>query len=153
MLERKTIQSTTPIGLARYAFEYYISAKIVANSSDFKSYDPKPSVAYYLIGHSIELALKSFLLQSGVSLDKLRNNYGHDLEQLICASCKNGIQTYFEISSSDIFSLQLLNELYCKKEFEYTSTGFKTLLAYQSAENLSHTIVHGVAQLVGYPIR
>ena len=49
-----------------------------------QSSKPTPFVVPYLIGHSIELSLKSFLLSRGLKIDELRGRkYGHDLSALL----------------------------------------------------------------------
>ena len=73
---------TTPIGLARYAREFFDCALAaddkVGHRPGFEIIAPIPVM--YLIGHSIELCLKSYLVFKDVPLPELRSNkYGHDL--------------------------------------------------------------------------
>ena len=73
---------TTPIGLTRYAHDFFDSARAVegqlGKATSFELVSPVPSL--YLIGHSSELALKAYLLQHGLTLRELRyKQYGHDL--------------------------------------------------------------------------
>ncbi|MEK6553511.1 MAG: hypothetical protein AABZ54_08705, partial [Bacteroidota bacterium] len=57
-------------------------------NTDLVHQSSKPSifVVYYLIGHSIELSLKSFLLRRGLKKEELKNKYGHDLSALLSES-------------------------------------------------------------------
>ena len=49
--------------------------------------DSAPFTAYYLLGHSLELLLKSFLIGRGTEVSELRSRkYGHDLEKLLTES-------------------------------------------------------------------
>lgn len=75
-------QRTTPVGLARYAHDFFDTARAVQDhlgkGEPYDLVSPMPSL--YLIGRSIELALKSYLLSQGVSLRELRSKkYGHNL--------------------------------------------------------------------------
>lgn len=75
-------------------------------------------VKCYLIGHSIELSLKSFLFTVGFKrADRRRLN--HDLEKALEAAQQNGLAAYIDISAHDRDQLQKANRLYSKKEFEY----------------------------------
>ncbi len=71
------------------------------------------SVIYYLLGHSAELSLKSFLFHQGETLTKLKG-IGHDLKQLILISQDKGLA--IEV----VESLLDLSPIYSdKKGFEY----------------------------------
>ena len=78
---------TTPFSTHRLAGEFLAAAlKIqpVATSATAKLGQPLSLTAYYLLGHSIELSLKAFLLGRGVPIRTLRSKaYGHDLAALL----------------------------------------------------------------------
>jgi hypothetical protein len=61
------------LGLWNFAWEYAEAAKKVVGEPELKH------VAYYLICHSIELALKAFLRAKGKEMDDLKK-LGHNLE-------------------------------------------------------------------------
>lgn len=71
---------TTPLGMIRYAHEFMEAALAVdekmGKRPGFKNVAPIP--ALYLVGHSIELSLKAFLLSQGVTLRQIKT-LGHDL--------------------------------------------------------------------------
>jgi hypothetical protein len=46
---------------------------------------------YFLLSHSIELALKTFLAAHGCSAEKLRKKFGHDLEKLLKEADTHGL--------------------------------------------------------------
>jgi hypothetical protein len=75
-------------------------------------------VRYYLICHSIELSLKSFLFSAGFK-KKDRKKLNHDLEKALDAAEDKGLGEHLEVTSNDRESLQKANKLYPKKEFEY----------------------------------
>src|SRR5437868_6800334 len=75
-------ERTTPVGLARYARAFFDCALAaddkVGHRPGFEIIAPIPVM--YLVGHSIELCLKSYLTFRGVPLSDLRTKkYGHDL--------------------------------------------------------------------------
>lgn len=72
----------------------------------------------YLICHSIELSLKSFLFTAGFK-KKDRKRLNHDLVRALNAAEDNGLVNYIEIPSIERDAIYKANELYSKKEFEY----------------------------------
>ncbi len=99
--------------LRHYAGDFLSAAK------DFKApvnrFSPVP---YYLICHSIELSLKSFLFTAGFKkADRRRLN--HDLEKALRASEDNGLGIHLPIVANDRELIRRANRLYPKKEFEY----------------------------------
>ncbi|UAA37872.1 hypothetical protein KIH87_14380 [Paraneptunicella aestuarii] len=67
-------------------------------------------ITYYLLGHSAELSLKSFLFKRGMSLKELRK-IGHDLFELLDKAKNHGIQ--------DFNSIRSLSPIYKSKKLEY----------------------------------
>ena len=78
-----------------------------------------PSVVYLLVGHSIELSLKAFLMGRGTTAEELRSKYGHDLDRLLGEAERRGLDDVLEVklSAADIRAICLLN-------VEYKSKGF-----------------------------
>ena len=95
-------------------------------ASDFlaaaQSFEPPKNrfspVRYYLVCHSIELSLKSFLFSAGFK-KKDRKKLNHDLEKALDAAENNGIGKHIEITSNEREIIRKANRLYPKKEFEY----------------------------------
>lgn len=67
-------------------------------------------VIYYLLGHSAELALKSFMFKKDVSLEDLKK-IGHNLNKLITKS--------HELGLPEFICLRKLSPIYSKKSLEY----------------------------------
>lgn len=88
----------------RYAQEFHITARKTAS----------PVVQAYLLGHAIELYLKAFLLQSGLTTAILRSrkHYGHDLEKLLTAARDKGIDKLVRVSPQMVEDISKLNALY-----------------------------------------
>lgn len=99
--------------LRHYAGDFLDAAK------DFKipinRFSPVP---YYLICHSIELSLKSFLFSVGFKKAD-RKKLNHDLEKALRTAEENGLSTHFQPTVDDRELILKANRLYSKKEFEY----------------------------------
>ena len=114
---------TTAIGLLTDAKDMLLAASILHDSDkEWKVQGP----TYYLLGHATELALKSFLLANGDSLDRLRQRIGHNLAKAArrvratkCDPLAQTVADNFEV-------IELLNFYYEAKEFEYRVTGLKS---------------------------
>ena len=119
---------TTPIGLTRYAHDFFDSARAIEDqlgkSTCFELVSPVPSL--YLIGHSIELALKAYLQQHKVTLRDLRSKkYGHDLQACQIKAVELGLAAIVSFHPAEKGAVELLNNLYSTKQLEYIVTGTK----------------------------
>ena len=145
-------RDTAPIGYARYSNEFYRAAMAaddaVGEDTGFEIAAPVPVL--YLIGHSIELALKSFLLFRGVSEGELRKLYGHDLQAAYDDAVKNGLHEIYAPDESEIEVLALLNALYRSKELNYIATGYKEFPVFGPLQTLSKNLMVGVSKAVGW---
>jgi hypothetical protein len=114
---------TNSMGLWTHANEFYQASCILLQPNNEGLLDP----SYYLVSHSIELALKAFLRGSGVSLDDLKNprKFGHDLNKGLNKSIRLGLKSFLPITEKDIFAISTINDYYKAKELEYIVTGFK----------------------------
>lgn len=109
------------MGLWTGAAEMLEAAKILAKTNALKVLGP----TMYLLGHSLELAFKSFMLAKGKSLRDLVD-IGHDLENAKELAVDLGLAEVYILSDRDNIVVSMLNEYYQAKEFEYRVTGTKT---------------------------
>ena len=153
-MTRDDPERTTPIGLLRYASEYLDAAIIVDDAEGEKpGYEIfAPVVVQYLIGHSIELSLKAFLLARGISLKELRVKYGHQLRELLDLACRHGLDEQVTLSSQERDAVLVLDDLYSSKELEYIVTGAKRFPVHGPLESAAIRILRGVAVAIGYPV-
>lgn len=111
---------TTARGMFRYANDYYVAYELVqATHPKLELFEVK----FYLLCHSLELAMKSVLRHRGESYPVLKNTLGHDLEAIMNALISNGM-TFVPESQEMIV---IVNLMYSAKEFEYALNGAKTL--------------------------
>lgn len=121
MNEKSDDNRTTAMGLLTDAKEMLAAAKLLHDSDVWKVQRP----AYYLLGHSIELALKSFLLANGTSPGTLKKKLGHNLTKTarrVVAARSNSVSP---IVQEYLAAIDLLNHYYQAKELEYRVTGTK----------------------------
>lgn len=111
--------TTTSLGLLRYASEYFEAFIDLLGSN---KHEWPSDVLAYLFCHAVELTLKAYLRNNGISVKDLCNKklFGHDLDKIIIACQKKGINRYNVFSVFDWEVLFLLNQQYKKKEFEYS---------------------------------
>ncbi|MBI4982458.1 MAG: hypothetical protein HZC15_04920 [Candidatus Omnitrophica bacterium] len=79
-------------------------------------------VVYYLIGHSLELNFKAFLLHKGYSENTLKRSFSHNLSRLSEEVKRNGLVI---LDAEDEKAINELNDYYSNKEIEYEKTDFE----------------------------
>ena len=132
-------------GFWSYSKEFLSAANAVKKpsknnigKSDFKLLLP----AYYLVGHSIELALKSFLLAKGYKITELRKrNYGHNLETLLAEARRRKLGREVKLSRYEDEAIKLLNKTYNTKKFEYMEYGNYHLPEYWYIHKVAQKLV------------
>lgn len=105
----------------------------------------------YLMGHSIELALKAYLLNHHVTLKELRSRkYGHNL--LACESEANnlGLANIVAFTPAESAAMNLLDALYSTKQLQYIVTGTKYMPLYELVERYARKLIRSVSKDVGY---
>lgn len=145
---------TEPFGVARLAKQFLdaaVSVQAPAKTASQELAQPVSLVAFYLVGHSIELSFKAFLLGRGMSTASLKNprTFGHNLNALLIESRKRRLGTYVKLSATEIKIVQLLNDCYSAKEFEYMFNGNRRLPHYSVVIRLAAKLQKGVAGYCG----
>jgi hypothetical protein len=78
---------------------------------------------YYLLGHGIEVALKSVLLAHGSSLRELKKEIGHDLKKAEKRVVALNLDPLSCFVTNNACLIRSLNWYYQRKFFEYRVTG------------------------------
>lgn len=142
-------ERTTAIGLLRYAKDYFEGFKIISQKVPHgTSWNPVVRLLplkCYLVGHTMELLLKSFLLSSGISLSNLKDKIQHDLMKCLEMANKNGLKL---MDSKETAVIKELNAYYKDKEFEYSKNGAKTIPHLKDIEEVVDKILVLVEQKV-----
>lgn len=144
---------TTPIGLVRYAHDFFDSALAVqeqlGKATCFDLVSPMPS--FYLIGRSIELVLKAYLLQHGLTLRELRQKqFGHDLHACQRKAKELGLAAIVSFHPAEDGAIELLNNLYSTKQLEYIVVGTKYMPIFELVESFARKLIRAIATDVGY---
>ena len=139
---------TAPFGTHRLAGEFLAAAltvQPVARSEAAAIRQPVSLVGYYLVGHSVELSLKAFLLGRGMTVNALRRKpYGHDLVALVREARRRRLGNLSKLSRQDLAVVEALNECYNAKELEYAFTGARRLPHYSLAVALANTLLESI---------
>jgi len=97
-------ERTTPLGLARYANEFFEAAlaadDILGKKEGHEIIAPIPVM--FLVGQAMELALKAYLLAKGVELRKLRYEYGHNLHRCLRKAKELGLANVVSLSEDKL---------------------------------------------------
>ena len=112
-----------------------------------------PVPVMFLVGQAIELALKAFLLARGVTLRKLRTDYGHELHRSLRKAKELGLSVLIPLSEEDQHVLDLLDALYSSKQLQYIVTGAKTFPVFGPLQSVALRLICGIGGEVGYPPR
>lgn len=80
-----------------------------------------PLVQAYLLGHALELLLKTYLLDRGYPATKLKSEYGHRLSKLLSECCAQGLDKHIRISPQLKGDLDRFSDLYASKHLQYFS--------------------------------
>ena len=105
--------------------------------------------AYYLVGHSIELSLKSYLAAKGYQISVLRSKkYGHDLEALLVECRKRKLGREVKLTKHQFDAIKLFSLTYKSKKLEYLEYGNYQLPEYGFIYNVAKTVNDSLAYYV-----
>jgi len=79
-----------------------------------------------LICSGIEAGFKSYLNHDGLTLDELRNDYGHDLQKLQAEVLRRSTPAIAKIAEEVTAGINLVNDHYMNKRFNYREIGSAT---------------------------
>jgi hypothetical protein len=148
-------ERTTPIGLARYACEF-MEAALAADDKMGRREGHEivaPVPVMFLVGQSVELALKAFLLSKGIPLSKLRQDYGHELHRSLRKAKELGLFAIAPLADDELETIELLDLLYSSKQLQYIVSGVKTFPVFGPLERATLRLLHGVCPAVGFSVR
>jgi hypothetical protein len=145
---------TTPLGMVRYSHEFMEAALAVdekiGTRPGFEIVAPIP--ALYLVGHSIELSLKAYLLHQGVPLHELRSkrHFGHSLHICLRKAKEIGLLNHVKFSGQEEGAFEILDNLYSTKQLEYIVTGAKHFPIFGLVELFAVKLFNAVSSIVGF---
>jgi hypothetical protein len=135
-------ERVTPLGQVREALEYYCSGVVTEQRLRLFHRDYAVSPVYFLLGHSIELSLKSLLRKSGMAPEEYRKRHiGHDLCSCLRHAEIKSVAISEALTAADRSELSLLNKQYSSKGFEYFGNGLIEIPMFEPARRLAHVIL------------
>ena len=141
------------MGIARFAYDFLSAAMHEhARAHHPTDWDISSVPGLYLMGHGIELSLKAFLLGHGMpprQLRKLGQN-GHDLVKAFESAISRGLDCQLSDENGELAALELLNEKYSVKEFEYIVTGATRWPRFSVLSAVACKLYNASALSVGY---
>jgi len=103
------------VAMCRYAEEFYHAA-VKTRSLPVRA---------HLLGHALELYLKTYLLNCGMKLTPLtKRPYGHDIARLLDECIRHCMEKDFRISPELKTDISRLSIVYASKGLEYFSLTF-----------------------------
>jgi len=126
-----------------FSQDFLSAAKAVKDNNTLES----PLVAYYLVGHSIELSLKSYpAAKEDYNSKTLRSDYGHNLGALLDEATRRKLGREVKLSKQQKKAIKSLSTPYRSKKFEYLEYGNYRLpkysCIYETAEILLNRLAH-----------
>lgn len=104
----------SPFGFVSYSEDFY---KACCSHFSTRPFSP---AEFYLIGRSIELSLKAFLLLKGITRAQLKKrSLGHDLHKILKKCKELGLLNIVSVSEQQETAISMLNEWYARKGLEY----------------------------------
>ena len=102
--------------------------------------------AYYLIGHSIELSLKAFLVARGCPVNELRkaNKYGHNLDALLSEARRRKLGREVTLNRNAEKAIRMLSPTYKGKRLEYMEYGKYRLPQYRFMRAVAKNLLDGL---------
>lgn len=123
-------RQATPFGLCRYAQEYAQAGRDALEGFRARQPEPQPPYTfapfpvYFNFLHSIELALKSYMVYTGSSSREM-HRVGHDLDAALDICIERGIKDACpSFRPLMMETIRNANELYKRKDFEYIRVGY-----------------------------
>jgi hypothetical protein len=129
----------SPVVFAQHAQQFLDAAKREAAHAPMGTSLP----AYFLVGRSIELALKSFLLLEGCGEADLRR-VSHNLAAGLELAESRGLSSVVTLSPESRQALQWINPYYQSKDLEYPTTGYKSYPELRYVEEVAATLLKSI---------
>ena len=131
---------TSPEGLLHYAKEFMDAANVVADESVMASHT--------LIGHSIELGLKAFLLAKGIPMEQLKfKPYGHDLGYMLDAADALDLNSYVEFAADHRTAIGVLNDVYSTHGFRYYEPNTVPIPEWNTVNDVADRLVQRLREI------
>ena len=103
----------------------------------------------YLLGHSLELNFKAFLISQGAPEKKLKSReFGHDLVACLRECKKQGLCKHLPLTSPQVRQIVKVNRYYQEKHLEYFTATAKRFGSVESFRNIVSQTSRAVFNLI-----
>jgi hypothetical protein len=131
------------IGLLRFSKEFFEAASQLRGAEETLS----PTPVYYLYAHSIELAMKAYLVTEGYSEQQL-HKIGHDLKKTWDKSKALNISNHLNNPMEIEKTIGIISPYYNAKELEYIVEGYKQLPKIIDMHNSAKQLINGIGKFI-----
>jgi hypothetical protein len=132
------------IGVARYAVEFFAAGEAADDAIGSEYLDVAPTSVTFLMGRSLELALKAFLIHKEIPLDFLKRDVGHNLERALTRAESAGLSSIVTLTDQDRSIIIMLNASYSKKDLEYFIRGAATYPLYRPLQSVCKRVLEAI---------
>ena len=130
---------TKPVGLFHYAHSYALSA-VKLSEGKIEATHPDAPIRF-LFSHAIELYLKSYLLAKGMTIEQLRDGYGHKVSKLFEGAIERGLEVPLEQKKQ----ASLLDNVILDR---YLENGSRRVLTSTGCENLCRWLHNQIGLMI-----
>jgi len=120
---------------------------VVGRRPSYEIHAPPP--VEYLVAHSMELALKSYLLFGGMSLREVER-HRHDLVKLWGSATRRGIGDSIRLSDEELALLGLVSDRHTETLTRYIVTGWQTKPVFGPLQQLAEKLLNAICSIIGY---
>jgi hypothetical protein len=131
--------SQRPYDFLRLAYQFHEAFKTC------RDFIPPNLPGYFLGCHTVELALKSYLLRQGISIDNVLN-YRHDIIRLLEDSSRNGLI----IGQDDAIHLKNISQMHSDTFDRYPMELSMDIYVIEQAEQAIENLLRAVDPYRGY---
>jgi hypothetical protein len=136
------IDRNSTLSFLNNAEQYFDAAQIIVKNRPVET--ELITVKLFLLCHSFELYLKSFLRAKSYSTEKLKKEYGHNLEKLFVCVVNLGL----DITGLSIDDVKQLNLYYLSKDLDYTEVGYKQYVIPGEFLNVLQGIAKNIREII-----
>lgn len=140
--------SHSPEGFFVYASSYKRAAEALMEQRTSELMVP----TIYLLSHSLELALKSFLLFKGLGAEDLgRKPFCHDVMHCLTEAEANGLFGSTSLSASERATVASASVMFEKKELNYFYEKAAVLPSMDTLQAALHAVLSAVFDRISHP--
>jgi hypothetical protein len=132
--------SQRPYDFLRLAYQFHEAFKLC------RDFNPPNIPGYFLGCQTVELALKSYLLRMGVTIEDIVKKYGHKIDLLLQESLRMGLN----IRPADLIQLRLISHMHSATLTRYPMEKSRPIYVINQSEQAISNLLHSVDPYTDY---